>query len=161
MLIVCFPFLNRSLKIISPFFWIQTMEDVWKKFEENKITHSAAHHLLAIKALRSDRGYARVTDVAKHLNITTGSASTNLKGLKQRGLVVEDDNRFLALSEEGEALVVAVETRKQLFYTFLTEVLDVSPDQAEVDACKTEHLISIETTAKLEEFMEKIILLPS
>ncbi len=130
------------------------MEDVWKKFEENKITHSAAHHLLAIKALREERGYARVTDVAKHLNITTGSASTNLKGLKQRELVVEDDNRFLALSEEGEALVKAVETRKQLFYTFLTDVLKVSPDQAEIDACKTEHLISGETAQKLQGFLK-------
>ena len=59
--------------------------DVWKQFEENGITHSAAHHLLAVMDLRKDRGYARVTDVAKYLNITTGSASTNLKNLKQKG----------------------------------------------------------------------------
>ena len=38
--------------------------DVWKQFEENNITHSAAHHLLAIRELRTTRGYARVTDVA-------------------------------------------------------------------------------------------------
>ncbi|RIL08379.1 MAG: hypothetical protein DCC75_09080 [Proteobacteria bacterium] len=128
--------------------------DVWKQFEENNITHSAAHHLLAVMELREQRGYARVTDVAKHLNITTGSASTNLKGLKAKGLVSEDDNRFLTLSPEGESLAKAVIARKKIFQRFLTEILKVSEEQAEIDACKTEHLISPETTRKLEKFVE-------
>ncbi len=129
--------------------------DVWKQFEENDITHSAAHHLLAVMALREQKGYARVTDVAKHLNITTGSASTNLKSLKTKGLVSEDENRFLSLSVEGEALAKAVISRKKLFYRFLVEVLHVSTDQAEIDSCKTEHLISPETTRKLDRFMKE------
>jgi DtxR family transcriptional regulator, Mn-dependent transcriptional regulator len=130
------------------------MEDVWKQFEENRITHSAAHHLLAVRELRESKGYARVTDVAKFLNITTGSASTNLKSLKARGLITEDENRFLQLSDEGLSLAEAVLTRKKLFYQFLTEVLNVKPEQAEIDACKTEHLISGETTSKLQKFMK-------
>lgn len=129
--------------------------DVWKQFEENDITHSAAHHLLAVMELREKKGYARVTDVAKHLNITTGSASTNLKSLKTKGLVSEDENRFLNLSPEGESLAKAVISRKKLFYRFLVEVLHVSADQAEIDACKTEHLISPETTRKLDRFMKE------
>lgn len=129
--------------------------DVWKSFEENNITHSAAHHLLAIMELREKRGYARVTDVARHLNITTGSASTNLKNLKAKDLVDEDENKFLILSEKGERLASLVLRRKKVLHSFLTEVLDVSEEQAEIDACKTEHLISLETTSKLEEFLEK------
>lgn len=129
--------------------------DVWKQFEENNITHSAAHHLLAIMELKERRGYARVTDVAKHLNITTGSASTNLKSLKAKGLILEDENRFLALAPEGEALARAVIMRKNVFEKFLVEVLKVSPEQAEIDACKTEHLISAETARKLQRFLEQ------
>jgi Mn-dependent DtxR family transcriptional regulator len=131
------------------------MEDVWKKFEENSITHSGAHHLLAVMELRTARGYARVTDVARHLNITTGSASTNLKSLKAKGLVVEDDNRFLNLSPEGESVAKAVVSRKFLFHKFLVEVLKVSAEQAEIDACKTEHLISAETARKLDKFLKE------
>jgi Mn-dependent DtxR family transcriptional regulator len=129
------------------------MEDVWKKFEENSITHSAAHHLLAVRELRESRGYARVSDVARHLNITTGSASTNLKNLKNKGLVIEDENKFLALSDEGTELTTAVLKRKNVFHSFLVDVLKVSPEQAEIDACKTEHLISGETARKLEGFL--------
>ena len=128
--------------------------DVWKKFEANNITHSAAHHLLAILELREKRGYARVTDVARELNITTGSASTNLKSLKSKHLISEDENRFLSLSEEGEALAKAVLMRKKIINEFLVDVLRVSPEQAEIDACKTEHLISTETATKLQAFIQ-------
>ena len=129
--------------------------DIWKKFEENNITHSAAHHLLAILELREKRGYARVTDVARELNITTGSASINLKSLKAKNLIIEDENKFLALSEEGEAVARAVLMRKKILYNFLANVLKVRPEQAEIDSCKTEHLISAETAKKLQEFMER------
>ena len=128
--------------------------DVWKSFEENNVTHSAAHHLLAIMELRNGRGYARVTDVAKYLHITTGSASTNLKSLKTKGLVIEDDNKFLTLSEEGEGLARTIMSRKRVLQQFLTDVLKVTPEQAEIDTCKTEHLISPETTKKLQKFLE-------
>lgn len=129
--------------------------DVWKQFEENAITHSAAHHLIAILELKEGRGYARVSDVAKHLNITTGSASTNLKSLKSKELVMEDDNRFLLLTDRGEELAKLVVRRKKVLESFLCDILKVSADQAEVDACKTEHLISLETTRKLEKFIEE------
>ncbi len=128
--------------------------DVWKKFEENNITHSAAHHLLAILELREKRGYARVTDVARDLNITTGSASINLKSLKAKHLIIEDENKFLALSEEGETLARAVLMRKKVLNDFLVNVLKVTAEQAEIDACKTEHLISVETATKLQAFIE-------
>lgn len=129
--------------------------DVWKKFEENNITHSAAHHLVAILELREKRGYARVTDVAKELNITTGSASINLKALKGKNLIVEDENKFLVLSEEGEEIAKAVTMRKQVLLDFLVNVLKVSPEQAEIDSCKTEHLISAETARKLKAFNDR------
>jgi DtxR family Mn-dependent transcriptional regulator len=131
------------------------LEDVWKEFNENEITHSAAHHILAILELTEKRGYARVSDVAKHLQITTGSASTNLKSLKQKGLVVEDDNKFLSLSDEGKKLAEGIVHQREILVEFLKNVLGVTPHQAEVDACKTEHLFSFETTSKMQEFSKK------
>jgi DtxR family Mn-dependent transcriptional regulator len=133
---------------------METTMDVWKEFSENPITHSAAHHLLAILELTESRGYSRVTDVAKFLEITTGSASTNLKNLKQKGYVVEDDNRFLCLSETGKQIAEAILNRRQILERFFTEVLGVSDEQAEIDACKTEHLLSAETTGRMLSFAD-------
>ena len=131
---------------------MESTMDVWKEFNDNEVTHSAAHHLLSILELTEKRGYARVTDVAKFLEITTGSASTNLKSLKHKGLVVEDDNRFLSLSPEGKMLAEAILRRRAILQSFFIEILQVSAEQAERDACKTEHLFSRETTNKMVEF---------
>jgi DtxR family transcriptional regulator, Mn-dependent transcriptional regulator len=128
---------------------MESTNDVWKQFGENSLTHSQAHHLLAILELTQTKGYARVTDVARFLEITTGSASTNLKGLKQKRLVIEDENRFISLGPEGRNLAEAILDRRSVLMSFFEKVLGVDHKQAEIDACKTEHLLSIETTSKM------------
>jgi len=55
--------------------------ETWKEYESNPLTHSAAHYLMTIRALLQERGYARVTDIARALNITRGSCSISLKPL--------------------------------------------------------------------------------
>ena len=131
--------------------------NVWKEFGENFITHSAAHHLLAILELSTKRGYARVSDVARRLDITTGSASSNLKTLKEKNLVVEDENRMLRLSEEGKTMAHSILMRRQLLRRFFTDVLGVDAKQSEIDSCKTEHLLSGETTSKLATFVHEYL----
>ncbi|OGQ22815.1 MAG: hypothetical protein A3C46_05015 [Deltaproteobacteria bacterium RIFCSPHIGHO2_02_FULL_44_16] len=125
----------------------------WKLFEENALTHSAAHYLMTVHELIEEQGYARVTDIAKALNITRGSCSISLKPLKKRGLIREDQNKFLSLSEEGLRLTKLIEKNDELLETFFRDVLSVEIDQAEIDACKIEHLISIETSVKLAHFI--------
>lgn len=126
---------------------------VWKEFEDNALTHSAAHYLMTIKQLREEHGYARVTDVARRLNITRGSCSISLKPLKKRGLVLEDDNRFLFLSDEGIRLAETVELNDKMLERLFRDVLGVDADLAEVDACKIEHLISLDTSQRLASFL--------
>ena len=101
-------------------------QEIWKEFEHNEISHSVAHHLTAIGELMSENGYARVSDVARHLDITRGSASLTLKALKQKDLVREDGNKFLKLSEEGQQIVDIIQAKRRVFRTFLEDVLKVS-----------------------------------
>lgn len=58
--------------------------EVWKQFEENELSHSAAHYLLAIDEIIADNGYARSVDIARELDITPGSCSTGLKSLAKK-----------------------------------------------------------------------------
>jgi Mn-dependent DtxR family transcriptional regulator len=129
-------------------------KEVWKSFEENQLTHSAAHYLMTIRSLLEEYGYARVTDIAKSLNITRGSCSISLRPLKRRGLVLEDENKFLQLSDEGKRLAELVERNDELLEVFFRDILGVDADQAEVDACKIEHLLSIETSVHLSAFLQ-------
>lgn len=132
-------------------------EEIWKEFEHNEISHSVAHHLTAIDELREKNGYARVSDVAKYLAITRGSASLTLKALKQRKLVGEDGNKFLKLSDDGQRIVDIIQGKRRVFRKFLEDVLKVEDRQAEVDACKVEHLLSAETGGNLLRFLRFLL----
>ncbi len=126
---------------------------VWKEFDEQEINHSIAHYLMAIHELLKKQGYARVTDVARELEIYPGSVSSMIKKLRSKGWVIEDKNRFLRLSPEGERIATNIEINNRLFVHFLSQVLGVSETQAAIDACKVEHLFSEETREKLLHFL--------
>jgi DtxR family Mn-dependent transcriptional regulator len=132
--------------------------EIWKEFEANELTHSAAHHLLAIYEVGKDYGgWARVSDIARNLGITRGSVSINLRALKERELVITDEHRMVKLSAEGERVVHAVMAKKAALKTFLCDVLDVPEEQAEIDSCKIEHLISQPTGEQLVHFMRFLV----
>lgn len=128
--------------------------ETWRQFEANELTHSAAHHLLAIHEVGERYGgWARVSDIARKLAVTRGSVSINLRSLKNRRLVVTDEHRMVRLSPQGEKFVQAVMAKRSLVKSFLTDVLRVSEAQAEIDSCKIEHLISRDTASRLAHLM--------
>jgi len=128
---------------------------VWKEFEENSISHSAAHYLLAVDELHEDMWYARSVDIARELDITAGSCSTGLKWLIKKWLLEEDKNRFILLSETGLNAVEKIKKNRKLFINFFTDTLWAKDEEAIVTACKIEHLISSHITRKLEKFLKK------
>lgn len=127
----------------------ETMQDVWKKFDEVDITHSGVHHLMAIYYLIRENGYARGIDVAKYLNITRGSVSVTMSKLKARGFITEDSNRFYRLTAEGLENVELVLNKRSIIRRFFTDVLGLTEDIATIDACKVEHLLSRRSMGKL------------
>jgi DtxR family Mn-dependent transcriptional regulator len=129
---------------------------VWKEFNKNELTHSMAHYLMAIYELHQSQGYARLSDMAATLNISKGSLSTSLKPLIKKGLIIEDDNKHLKLSEVGEELAVHIENTYSVVAKFLHEILGVNHKQAEIDACKIEHLISDKTSSALMSLYKAI-----
>ncbi len=129
----------------------------WREFERNNLTHSMAHYLMAIDSLRDDFGYARVTDVAEVLEVTRGAASMSISQLKKRGWVAEDKNKFLLLTDEGNGIARLVEQNFNVLSQFFQEVLGVSKDVALSDACKMEHLMSLETGRRLVWLMRYIL----
>jgi len=131
--------------------------DVWKAFDQNEITHSGAHYLMAIHDLTVTEGRARVSDIARALNVTRGSASLALKGLREKELADQDRSRCFHLTENGERIVQKVRARRAIFDTFLRDILHVSEQQANTDACKIEHLISAETSDRMLVFIQFLL----
>ena len=116
-----------------------------------------AHYLLTIHKLKEQRGFARVTDIARDLKLTKGSVSTALSNLKKRGLVAEEEDcKFLMLTELGHEEVHKILSSKTLLYHFLHDVLKVTEEVAAHDACLMEHLMSEETREHFFNYMKKL-----
>ncbi len=132
----------------------------WREYTYNNLSHSRAHYLLAIEALRNDLGYARTTDIAEMLEVSRGAASMALTQLKKRGWVTEDPNRFLLLTDEGQRITALVSNNFDILRCFFEQVLGLKKDDALTDACKMEHLITTETCVRLKELTEMIVNAP-
>jgi Mn-dependent DtxR family transcriptional regulator len=122
---------------------------VWRAFEDNEITHSGAHYLLAIASLAKTGLTPRAADVARQLSVTRSAASLQLRTLQERGLVKLDSRQRLSLTRLGADLVARVASKRDILLVFLREVMGVRQTTAELDACKVEHLLSEETGAAL------------
>jgi DtxR family Mn-dependent transcriptional regulator len=129
------------------------MEEIWKKFDETALSHSSVHHLMAINDLRKVHGYARAIDIANYLNITRGSVSITLHKLLGKGYISEDKNKILNLSDKGKKIVNSVLSKRRVIIQFFIEVLGLSDERAEIDACKVEHLLSEKSGKMLMSFM--------
>jgi DtxR family transcriptional regulator, Mn-dependent transcriptional regulator len=128
--------------------------DTWKAFEANELTHSAAHHLLAIHEVGlAYGGWARVSDIARQLNITRGSVSINLRALKRRALVETDEHHLVKLTPQGLNAVRSVMAKRFIMKAFFSDVLGLSESEADIDSCKIEHLLSASTARRLAEFL--------
>jgi len=124
-------------------------EPLWRAFEANEITHSAAHYLLAIAAAHKAGTPPRAADIARQLGVSRAAASLQLRTLQEHGLLELDVQQRLRLSRAGADLVGRVASKREVVRVFLDEILGVRAATAELDACKVEHLLSEETGAAL------------
>jgi len=115
------------------------------------------HYLLTIHKLKEGKGYARITDVAKDLELTKGSVSTAIKNLIEKGLIEhEEETKFIVLTDQGHHIVHEILTSRTLLFYFFKDVLGVDEKTSKQDACLMEYLMAEKTSEKLFEFMKAI-----
>ena len=124
---------------------------------ENELSHSMVHYLLTIHKLKENRGFARVTDIAKDLDLTKGSVSTMLNNLKKKGFIQEEEDcKFVVLTEQGHEEVHRILSSRTLLYYFLKDFVGVDDITAKNDSCQMEHLMSPQTSEKFFNFMKTL-----
>jgi len=131
-------------------------DPIWRQYSRNFLSHSRAHYLMAIEALREELGYARTTDVAELLEVSRGAASMALTQLKKRGWVTEDPNRFLLLTDEGKRISELVSANFRVLSAFFSSILGMKKERALLDACKIEHLVSGDACRRLSALAQLI-----
>jgi DtxR family Mn-dependent transcriptional regulator len=113
------------------------------------MTQSLEDYLEMVSFLADD-GEVRVTDIATRLGVSKPSVLTALRNLEEQGLLEHARYRTVVLTKKGALAAAEIRDRHSFLTAFLEEVVEVSPENAEKDACKMEHLLSDETLKKMK-----------
>lgn len=118
------------------------------------VTQSLEDYLETIYLLIKDTGSACVRDVAKSMGVKMPSVVKALHELKSLELVTQEPYAPIELTKKGESIAKSVLARHELLKSFLVS-LGVSPKTADEDACRMEHILSVETLEKIRRYIEK------
>ncbi len=111
-------------------------------------------YLKVLHGLQRGNEVGRVRDLAKGLGVTPSTVSAVLKKLETAGLVLHDRYGSVKLTPAGYRVAECIVHRFEILRAFLTQVLGLGAEQAEVDACLMEHAVSPATVNRMESLLE-------
>ena len=117
------------------------------------LTSNMEDYLEAIMTLQEEQKVARVRDIARQLNVKMPSVTGAVRNLAEKGLVHYERYSFVTLTEKGRKIAEEIINRHQIIYDFLTRILSVDKEIAELDACRIEHAVSPQTMTRLKSFL--------
>lgn len=112
-------------------------------------------YIEVIDALQKEDEYARTGRVAELLHIKPPSVTEMMRKLEGEGLVEYEPYHGARLTPQGEKIAAELRRRHGIIARFL-QLIGVSSETAEQDACQIEHHVTQETVSKLTEFMEHL-----
>jgi len=118
------------------------------------LSPSLEDYLEAILQLETKNKVARVKEIAEALNVQMPSVSGALKTLKSKGLIIYEKNSYIVLSAKGLEIARSVQNKHSILTGFLEEILLLPKSIAEDQACKIEHIISRETSIRIQRLGE-------
>lgn len=114
---------------------------------------SGEDYLETILRLKQQNGVVRSIDIARELDYSKPSISRAMKILQEKGLIEMDESKFIHLTEKGLYEAEKIYDKHILLRSALIDLLGVSEEVAEEDACRIEHVISDETVERLKVLM--------
>lgn len=109
-----------------------------------KIQQSAEDYLETILMLKQKKPMIRSIDIVNELGYSKPSVSVAMKNLRENGYISMDHEGYITLEPAGLTIAEAVYERHTLLTRFLAS-LGVPEDIAAEDACRIEHVLSVES----------------
>lgn len=128
---------------------------------ESSLSASLEDYLEAIFLLSGKDEEVRVVEIAEALGFSKPSVSEALTTLESKGLVEHEKYRGVQLTPKGKELAQQVYNKHKTLFIFLTRILGVPAARAAAEACRIEHTISEDTSARLRRFVDDQMLLVS
>ncbi len=117
------------------------------------LTASLEDYIEAIYEIIEEKKGVKAVDVAKRLDVKRSSVTEALKNLSSKGLVNYGRYEVISLTDDGKKAAKRVIEKHKILYNFLTNVLNINPQEASENACRMEHVISDNVLNSLADFI--------
>lgn len=117
------------------------------------LTKAREDYLEAILMLENNKEKVKSVMIAHMLKVSKPAVNKAMNDLKEAGLIDKTDYSDITLTTQGRQIAQAVYDKHLLVKAFLLK-LGVSEENAEIECCKIEHLVSDETIACMKQFCE-------
>lgn len=115
-----------------------------------QIKESAEDYLEKILILSNKNSLVRSIDIVNYMKLSKPSVSVAMKKLRENGYILMDNDGYITLTEEGKKIAEKIYER-HMFITKWLQDLGVPEEIASSDACKIEHVLSVETFDAIKE----------
>ena len=122
--------------------------------EEHKISASLEDYIEAIHQISKEKQVVKAIDLSKRLDVKRSSVAEAIKNLTKRELVTYENNN-LKLTDKGLEIAKEVINRHNTLYNFFAKVLKVEPEEAQLNACRVEHVITENAFKNLTQYIEE------
>lgn len=116
---------------------------------------SLEDYLECIVILEQQNQDVRSVDIANRMGVSRPSVNKAMHNLKDRGFITQEKYGNIKLTEAGENMAQMIHNRHKTIRSFLLDVIGVSKETAEKDACRIEHIISEETFQQITKMTKK------
>lgn len=117
-------------------------------------TRSNEDYLEAILTLESTQSKIKSVKVAQLLGVSKPAVSFAMNELSLQGLIDKQSYGDICLTEKGREIAIMVKEKHNLIKCFLLHI-GVSPQTAEIECCKLEHILCDETLSCIKKITNK------
>lgn len=121
------------------------------------ISKSLEEYIKTMYVLQKQKGDIRVTDIANKMQCTKASVNKSIKILAENGLVNYEVYGKIEITEEGNKTARKVLEAHDILYLFLTELLEINPEQANIEAEKMKKSMDDHTLNKLAKYTQNAL----
>ena len=120
---------------------------------DKRISSKAEDYLRAIYEIVARKGFVRIKDIARELEVTPPTVVEMMKKLDAKELVIYEKYGGVTLTDRGRRMAEIIEKRHETFREFL-EFLLVPKDIALKDAHILEHELHSKTILQFSRFVD-------
>ena len=124
--------------------------------KKSELSASLEDYLEAIFNLSEGPEAARSKEIAKVLGVSKASVTGALRVLKRKGLANYKPYDTVTLTEKGRTTAAEIARKHEILKSFFINVLGVKAEVGQKAACKAEHALGPEISARLLSFINFI-----